>query len=196
MLSSLINLNTKYTSRRKRKKTNLNIPIRRVQSPSSPASFMSPEFVDVNEKVFAPMGRVHSPQDEAESYHSYDSRHDEQNSLPRSEPLTSPQLMMDIPSEPLTDWFTHDSLKAGVREALARNYDRLNGSGSLVGSGRGVGGSRSNRSREAFVPSEEAAGHLDEVSSAYHPHTCTTYTHLQTTSHISTEESRRESVSL
>jgi hypothetical protein len=171
MLSSFINLNSKYNPRRKRKKNNLNIAIRRIQSPpASPASFMSPEIVDINEKVFAPLGRTHSPhpQDEEESYDSYVSRHDE-NALPRSIPQTSSQLNVDTYSEPVTDWFTHESLKTAVREALAGNYDGLNGSGSLISSGRGVGTARSNRSREAFAPSEEAASQSDEVVLTYDP---------------------------
>ena len=162
---------------------------------------MSPEIVDINEKVFAPLGRIHSPhpQDEEESYDSYVLKHDE-NALPRSIPQTSSQLNVDTYSEPLTDWFTQESLKTAVREALGGNYDGSNGSGSLISSGRGVGTARSNRSREAFAPSEETASQSDEVVlTSTHQVTQLADIYRQNASHVDgviAEELRRQSVSL
>lgn len=163
MLSSFIHRNTKY-SKRRGKKQNLNVAIRRIQSPPSPGSFMSPEIVDINEKSFDPMGRAHSPpiQDEEESYESYDSRYDEEGSdfsMPRSNPNQSPHLELDIPTEPLTDWFTHDTLRMETRGALVGgSYERMNHSGSV--NGRIAGGTR----REVFaLSSEEAISQQDEV---------------------------------
>lgn len=162
------------STKRKAKKRNLNVSIQRVQSPPSPGSFMSPEIVDINEKSFMSLGRSYSPplHDEEESYDYYDSKYFEensqlQNSLPRSILATSPQLEVNIPTEPLTDWFAHDMLKSEVREALGGSHEGFNG--SLSGSGNGsVGKRRGNNSREALgFSSEEAVNQPDEVSMIY-----------------------------
>ena len=164
MLSSFIKT-ARHSSRRKGKKDTLNIPIPQIQSPPSPASFMSPEIVDINEKVFAPMGRNYSPpaQDEEESYDSCDSLYDEEIDLPSNNPRESPQLKLDIHSEPLTDWFAHGLFKGEVPEVLGRSYDGLNGSGDVNDIGHGT--TRDNRSREVLgFSSKEAVNQPDEVT--------------------------------
>src|ERR1700691_2027204 len=94
ILSSFMGRNSKSSSKRKGKKYTLNLAVHKAQSPPSPGSFMSPEIVDINEKVFAPppVGRSLPPPDEPGSY---DSKYDE-NSLPRSNPLMTPQLKLDM----------------------------------------------------------------------------------------------------
>jgi hypothetical protein len=104
------------------------------------------------------MGSSYSPlaQDE-EWYGSYDSKYEDENTLPRTTLLDSPRSQLDIHSEPLTDWFIHDPPKLGVREAMEGSYERLKGSGS--------GGARNHRSRKAVVfSSEEAVNQTEQVT--------------------------------
>lgn len=169
MLSSFIYRNSRSSKRKGKKTSTLNVAIRRTQTPPSPASFMSPEIMDINEKTFSSMARSFSPHllDEEESYDSYESRNDDEYPLPRGNPSPSPQLQVELPSEePLTDWFAHDLLRGGAREALGGSYERLNGSGSVNGSGKASGSKRGDGSREAVgFSSEEAFKETDEVRS-------------------------------
>ncbi|KIM92215.1 hypothetical protein PILCRDRAFT_810237 [Piloderma croceum F 1598] len=161
LLTSFINRNVKPSSKRKGKKHDLNIPIHRIRTPPSPASFMSPE---IDEKIFASVHRPYAPHvEEEESYESYDSMFEE-TFPPSRDPAESPQLRLDIHSEPLTDWFAHGPFVAEVPKVLGGSYAGLNGSGSLNGSGRGAADTKSNRSREAFAfSSEEAVNLPDEI---------------------------------
>ena len=158
MLTSFINLNAKYSSKRNGKRHNLNVPIPRIQSPPSPASFISPAVVDINDNVFSRVGSSYSPlaQDE-EWYGSYDSKYEDENTLPRTTLLDSSRSKLEVHSEPLTDWFIHDPPKLGIRETMEGSYERLKGSGS--------GGARNNRNRKADVFSwEEAVNQTAEVT--------------------------------
>jgi hypothetical protein len=176
LLTSFINRNVKHSSKPKGKKHDLNIPIHRILTPPSPASFMSPE---IDEKVFAPVHRPYAPRvEEEESYESYDSMYEE-TFPPSRDPAESPQLRLDIHSEPLTDWFAHGPFIAEVPRVLGGNYAGSNGSGSLNGRGRGAGDTKSNRSREAIAfSSEEVVNSPDEVTSNHDSRAWTTISHL------------------
>lgn len=131
MLQQFIYRGTKY-SKQKAKNQDLNFTVQQDDRPLSPESFMSPEIVNINEVSFVPVGRSQtSSLYEEESYGSYDSRLEE----PRSNQM-SPQLEVDIPTEPLTDWFTHDTLR--MAGAFAESFQMSNGSGSISGSVYGV----------------------------------------------------------
>lgn len=176
LLASFINRNVKHSSKRRGKKHDLNIPIHRILTPPSPASFMSPE---IDEKIFASVHRPYAPRvEEEDSYDSYDSMYEE-TFPPSRDPAESPQLRLDIHSEPLTDWFAHGPVIAEVPEVLERSHAGLNGSGSLNGSGRGAGDSKNNRSREALAfSSEEVVNLPDEVNLSHDSQTWTTSSHL------------------
>jgi hypothetical protein len=129
---------------------------------------MSPEIVDINERIPASMvirpllsqdeEEEDEEEDEDESYESSNSKSDE-SFLPHRRSLVLPQLELNIHSEPMTDWFAHDTVRT---EALGGSHDKLDGSGSVSGSGLGAEGTRSDRSREASE-SEQATNQLDEV---------------------------------
>lgn len=140
--------------------------LRRIPTPPSPASFMSPEIVDINEKSFGSTGRSFTPlQDEEESHYSYDSHYEEEVSTSqRSNPLPSPKLKLEIPSEPMTDWYTQGSSRRDAREAMGDSYELLNASGSVNGSRQGTGSRKDDESREMLGMSpEEAANQGDDV---------------------------------
>ena len=167
MLSSFIYRNSRQSKRKGKKTNTLNVTIRRVQSPPSPASFVSPEIMDINEKTFSSMARSFSPHliDEEESYGSYESRGIGEYPLPRSNTSPSPQLHVELPSdEPLTDWFAHDLLRSEASEPLGGSYERLNGSGSVNGNGKAPGSKQSGGRCEALgFSSEDAFKETDEV---------------------------------
>lgn len=158
MISSFIYRSVK-SSRRKGKKENVKIAARRVQSPASPASFMSPEIMDINEKSFAHMDNPSSPlaEESFESYESYDST---EYTRSHSNPML---LELNIPHEPLTDWFVHDLLRgAGARQVKTASCENVKGAVFVNGGGGG------HMSREAFVfSSEEVVNQLGEVLSFY-----------------------------
>lgn len=161
MLSSFIYRSVK-SSRRKGKKGAVNITVRRVQSPTSPASFMSPEIMDINEKYLAPMDNPPLPtmqvaDDSYESDESYESRHEVEYNRSQSGPML---LELNIPHEPLTDWFVHDMLRAEEQHVRTASHENLKG----VVFVKGAGGNH--MSREAFVfSSDDVVNQLDEVIS-------------------------------
>lgn len=149
MLSSFIYRSVKAS---KRKGKHLNIAIRRVQSPPSPASFMSPEIMDINEKSFAPSSPL-VPLEE-ESFESYDSSYNHE--CFRSNML----LELSIPNEPMSDWFTHDMLGSETAQVEGESQETLNGVVCMQGG--------SYDTREAFVfSSDYAYNQPDEVISFF-----------------------------
>lgn len=173
MLSSFIYRSSKQSKRKAKKTNTLDIVIRRVQNPPSPASFMSPEIADINEKTFSSMARSFSPHliDEVESYGSHESRGNDEYPLPRSNTSPSPQLQVELPTdEPLTDWFAHDLLRGGALEPFGGSDEHLNGSGSFNGCGKAPGSKRGRNHEALGLPSEETLKDIDEVrSQSVHP---------------------------
>ncbi|KAH7929009.1 hypothetical protein BV22DRAFT_1192376 [Leucogyrophana mollusca] len=98
MLSSFIR---NANGRRKGKKAKLDVPLRQVRSPPSPASFASPEIFDINERSLDLQTRGDSSSEQPNLF-------PETHLVPPSEPrkdVISPQVQLDLSPEPLTDWF-------------------------------------------------------------------------------------------
>ncbi|KAI0752715.1 hypothetical protein C8Q80DRAFT_1267222 [Daedaleopsis nitida] len=128
---------------------------RRAQSPPSPASFESPEIVDIQEK--GPFGAT-VPDARGPS-----------NSIDRSVPVTSPQLQLDFEdSGPLAEWLPPSILHPSEnRTPPKRNVSLPNGGRDLLGSGHHTR-APSDLIKEEVEPREPNRLFVD-TSFQYHP---------------------------
>lgn len=122
MLDSFLFKSTKRSKATKSRKFST-IGLRRAQSPPSPASFVSPEIVEINEK--GPFGATF-PEDL--------DRRDPSASTDRPIPLASPQIQLEFSgdSEPLTEWLPPSILSPPEnRTPPKRNVSLPNGGRDL-----------------------------------------------------------------
>ncbi|KAL6309439.1 hypothetical protein BKA93DRAFT_357341 [Sparassis latifolia] len=127
-----------FNRRKGQKKTTNFTTVKRAQSPPSPASFVSPEIVDIHEKV------------------SVDAHAHAQSNGFNSSRASTPRVQLDLDhhSMSISDWFPQGMLGSEIRSPPERNVSLPGGSG---GSGHGhgtVSSSRNaSRTREISPPS-------------------------------------------
>ncbi|KAI0767447.1 hypothetical protein C8Q74DRAFT_1370231 [Fomes fomentarius] len=164
MLASVFNPKGTKRSKATKSRKFSTIGLRRAQSPPSPASFVSPEIVEINEK--GPFGAT-CPEDL--------DRRDPSTSIDRTIPLTSPQIQLEFSgdSEPLTEWLPPSILSPPEnRTPPKRNVSLPNGGRDLPP----VASSSAARPREDTIkeeveqrePAQPNRLYVDSSGFAYH----------------------------
>lgn len=149
MLASVFStVNTKRNKAAHKSRKFSSIGLRRAQSPPSPASFVSPEIVEINEK--GPFGATYAEDPDREPGMSID----------RS--VTSPQIQLSFEtSESLSEWLRPNIMSPENRTPPRRNVSLPNGGRDISASSSS---SKARVSPELSIKEEKEEGQLLEVS--------------------------------